>query len=210
MRKIILPLALLMGVQTLAAPQAVGCEHTAAVVSGPMPARPPSDTGGHALANNGAAPAKPVPAMTNGRLLGLIKRLDPHPQGRNSIWQFQVAGKKVLAVTDWRADRVQIMTTIPNTGKISRRQLLRLMQANFDSTLDARYAVALDKVWSVYLHPFRSLTEAEFFSGVSQVVSLVETFGDTYTAGQLMFRGGDSPAIEEERYQRSLDLANSI
>jgi len=62
------------------------------------------------------------------------------------------------------------------------------MEANFDRTLDARYALFQGKLWSVYLHPLNSLTEEEFAAALDQVANLVETYGTTYASGQLQFR----------------------
>jgi len=39
------------------------------------------------------------------------------------------------------------------------------MQANFDSALDARYAIAKGKLWSAFIHPLSELNEEQFFSG---------------------------------------------
>ncbi|MEM7524503.1 MAG: hypothetical protein AAF360_12240, partial [Pseudomonadota bacterium] len=73
--------------------------------------------------------------------------------------------------------------------------LLRLMQANFDTALDARYAVAQGRLWSVYIHPLSALGKDEFISGLGQTVNLARTYGSLYTGGALTFGGGDSNDI---------------
>ena len=53
-----------------------------------------------------------------------------------------VEERTVLVVTDERAARMRIMTEVADAGKIEPARLYRILQANFDSALDARYAVA--------------------------------------------------------------------
>ena len=72
------------------------------------------------------------------------------------------------------------------------------MQANFDTALDARYAIAKDTLWSAFIHPLHSLDDEAFLLGLGQVVNLVNTFGSSYTSGLLIFRGGDSGGIREK------------
>ncbi len=85
------------------------------------------------------------------------------------------------------------------------------MQANFDSALDARYAIAKQTLWSVYLHPLSSLRDDEFLTGLGETVNLVSTFGTTYSSGLLNFGGGDSQAIKERQLiQELLDKGRAI
>ena len=78
-----------------------------------------------------------------------------------------------------------------------RSQLMRALQANFDSALDARYAVANELVWATYIHPLSPLLEGQFLSAVAQTYTAAETFGTTYTSGAFTYGGGDS--AEEQR-----------
>ena len=148
--------------------------------------------------------------MDNARLGELIRRLDSNMDGRAGGWQFQVEGRVLMVITDERANRMRIMSPVADAEEVTSEELRRLLQANFDSALDARYSVANSRVWSVFLHPLRSLTERDFFSGVAQVVNLVETYGESYSSGAIMFGGGDSSAIVRERYRRIIDRAHAI
>ena len=73
-----------------------------------------------------------------------------------------------------------------------------MMQANYDAVLDARYALANDIVWSVFIHPLSSLTQKDFLSAVAQTVTAVETFGTSYTSGAVIFGGGDTNTIHKD------------
>ena len=62
-----------------------------------------------------------------------------------------------------------------------------MLDANFHSALDARYAVSEGIVYALFLHPISSLTPQQIVSALDQVVSLVTTFGTSFSSGQLQF-----------------------
>ena len=72
------------------------------------------------------------------------------------------------------------------------------MQANFDSALDARYAIGQGILWSTFLHRMSSLTVEDFLSGIGQSINIVMTFGTTFSSGEMTFGGGDSNEIHRE------------
>ena len=69
-----------------------------------------------------------------------------------------------------------------------------MMEANFATALDARYAVFEGIVWAVFGHPLDSLRERDLVSRLQQVVSLVKTAGTTYLSSDLKF----GPSYEEK------------
>jgi len=142
------------------------------------------------------AQAEPEQGMNNQRLGELIKRIDESAQGNAGFWRFIVEGREVTVITDESANRMRIIVPIAPAAKISNEKLIRMMQANFDSALDARYSIAKDIVWSAYIHPLRELENEEFLSGVGQAVNLALTYGENYSSGALIFGGGDSKALQ--------------
>jgi hypothetical protein len=149
--------------------------------------------------------------MDNDRLDMIIRRMDDNPEGRKGYWQFKISNLTITVITDEKADRMRIIIPITKTEKLEHDYLYRIMQANFDSTLDARYAIAKKILWSAYLHPLSSLSDDEFLMGLGQTVNLVTTFGTTYTSGLLNFSGGDSKTIQEkELIQELLDKGRAI
>lgn len=152
---------------------------TAATGDGARRETPPSATG----------------AMSNQKLDVLIRRLDEQAQGQPGFWQFIVESRALLVITDEKADRMRIMTPVAESGEVDEKIMMRLLQANFDTALDARYAVAQGKLWSVFIHPLQVLSESEFIHGVGQVVNLANTYGGSYSSGLLIFRGGDSEEL---------------
>ncbi|MEM0914808.1 MAG: type III secretion system chaperone [Planctomycetota bacterium] len=103
-------------------------------------------------------------------------------------WEFSVAGRPVIVLTDEVAGRMRIITPVAEIPD-EPEALLRLMQANFDSALDARYAAWQGRLWSAFIHPLPTLTKDDFYSGVGQVVTLAATTGTTYSSSGLTFGG---------------------
>lgn len=154
---------------------------SAALAQGSPPAETPGDAAVAAAA----------------RLREAVKRIDPAAAFTDNGADFTVAGVEVLLVYDTSADRMRLIAPVADAGALKSEELMRLMQANFDSALDARYAIAKGVLWSTFLHPLTSLGGEEFGSGLGQTVNLVETYGTTYNSGLFVFGGGDSE--EEQR-----------
>jgi len=139
-------------------------------------------------------------AMNNKRLHQLISRIDAKPKGQPGYWQIQYKNIPVYIITDERANRMRIISPITSSNSISKEKLIRMMQANFDSALDARYSIAKEKLWSAYIHPLAELSDEQFYSGLAQTITLVKSYGDTYSSGALVFKGGDSEKLNQETY----------
>ncbi len=138
------------------------------------------------------------PPMTLSRLGEIILALDPEAATDGVRFQFTVEDIPVLIVTDQRADRMRAMVPIRSADGVTAEEMERLLQANFDSALDARYAIAQGRLWSVFIHPLAALEKDEFISGIGQTVNLAITYGSLYTGGAMQFGGGDSNAIQRD------------
>ncbi|WP_300059419.1 hypothetical protein [uncultured Roseobacter sp.] len=147
-------------------------------------------------------PERPTePPMTLERLASIILVIDEEAQLRGATIQFTVQDIPVMVVADPRADRMRAMVPIRSADSLDAGELMRLMQANFDSALDARYAVAQGRLWGVFIHPLSPLEQDQFLSGIAQTVNVARTYGQTYSGGAQVFGGGDSNGI----YQDLLD-----
>ncbi len=135
----------------------------------------------------------------------VIKALDSKAMRTGNSWQFTLEGRVMLVVTDANAGRMRIITPIALIAELPEGAMDRLMQANFDTALDARYAVAQDLVWGAFLHPLDTLTQRDFASGILQTHSVGETFGTTFSSGAISYGGGDSGAIFEEQLKELLE-----
>ena len=89
------------------------------------------------------------------------------------------------------------MVPIRSAEGMTAEELNRLMQANFDAALDARYAVANGRLWGVFIHPLSPLEKDQFLSGLVQTVTVAKTYGTTFSGGAAVFGGGDSNGIYE-------------
>lgn len=151
------------------------------------------------------------PTMNNQRLGKLIRKIADKVQLlRNGIWHVTIDAHQILILTDENKNRMRIMMPIRDSKAITPSIMHRLMQANFDAALDARYAIANKKLWSAFIHPLSTLTPGEFISGVTQVINLHDSYGKTYTSGILTFRGGDSREINRKLYDRLKRRAKAI
>lgn len=113
-------------------------------------------------------------------------------------------------ITDEKADRMRILVGISTADKLEKGRLFRLMQANFDSALDARYCIAQNIVWAAFIHPLSILSEEQFFSGLGQTINLAATYGTTFSSGALIFKGGDSKGLQDKHYRGIMEKGKTI
>jgi hypothetical protein len=155
-------------------------------------------------------PVMSAELMNNERMHDLLQRIDPELQGQLGSWVITYDTLKAQVITDENADRMRVIVPIVKVDDIEEGELLRLMQANFDSSLDARYSVANGVVWSAFIHPLSTLSDEEFISGFAQAMTAATTFGSTYSSGALIFRGGDSGDQQREYYESILEKGLAI
>lgn len=147
--------------------------------------------------------------MTAERLAELILRVDEEAVLEGATWFFHVEGLEVAVVYDVGADRMRIIMPIGDADELDKENLLRMMQANFDSALDARYAIAQGTLWGVFIHPLGSLTSEEFLVGLGQTANVVMSYGSTYSSGLFIYGNGDSAEIERQRLIEKLKKADT-
>ena len=137
--------------------------------------------------------------MTNARLGALLKKRFDKLGGREGFWIVPIKAEKkgekdipLMIVTDERANRMRIMMPVRKFDKDKDKDLLlKLLKANFHSALDAKYAVNGDTIWSTFLHPLATLQEADLDNALSQVRTLRQNTGSSYSSGELQFGGGE-------------------
>ncbi len=146
----------------------------------------------------GALPVQAHEPMTPERMFEIVQAIDPDAEAAGTAIQLTVAEVPILIVFDPRADRMRAITPIRTSDGVTPEELMRMMQANFDSALDARYSVAQGKLWAAFIHPLGALEKDQLLSGLGQVANLALTYGSTYNSGALTFGGGDSRGLIEE------------
>ena len=166
---------------------------------------PPPDFSDEAPIPDEPAEISPENQASLDMIAEVIGALDSEAERSGNNWQFTVEERMLIVVNDANAGRMRIITPIAESANLPQEALERLMQANFDTALDARYAIGQGVVWGAFVHPLDSLTTRDFASGVLQTKSLADTFGTTFSSGVLNYGGGDSGAILEEQLQELLE-----
>ena len=138
------------------------------------------------------------PPMTFDRLADIVVALDEDAQRRGNVIELTLSDVPVMIIADPSADRMRAMVPIRSAEGLDADELMRLMQANFDTALDARYAVAQGRLWGTYIHPLSPLEEAQLISALAQTVTVALTYGQSYSGGAVTFGGGDSRGIYED------------
>jgi hypothetical protein len=149
-------------------------------------------------------------AMTPERLVDIILALDPDAAINANGIELTIEDIPVLVVMAPSADRMRAMVPIASVEDVTPEEMNRMMQANFDTALDARYAVAQGRVWGIFMHPLGALERAEFLSGLAQTVNLARTYGTLYSGGAQVFGGGDSNGIYDELFGDLLNRGQDI
>lgn len=144
------------------------------------------------------------------RLRDAVKRIDQNAEFGPNGAVFEVEGISITLVYDTEADRMRLVAPVADASDLEPQDMIRLMQANFDSTLDARYAVAQGVLWSVFLHPLSGLHGDEFGSGLGQTINLVATYGTSYSSGAFVFGGGDSAKQQRELIEELQEKSRDI
>ena len=127
-------------------------------------------------------------AMTMEELATLIasKASQSHQQAGSVFFEYQ--GVNMIMMSDSQADRMRIMAPVDDLDGHSTDHLLTLMEANFHSALDARYALRGTRIYALYLHPLSSLAPAEASAAMDQVANLAHTYGTSYNSTGLHFQ----------------------
>lgn len=153
---------------------------------------------------------KPEGRMTLVRLNEILLVLDADTRRAGPAFELTIEDVPILIITDENADRMRAMVPIRLAEDVEADEWQRLMQANFDSALDARYAVAQGRLWSVFIHPLSPLEKNQLISGIAQTVNAAQTYGSLYTGGAMQFGGGDSNPLQRQLIDRLLEKGQEI
>ena len=137
----------------------------------------------------GGSATRGVPAaetMTQSRMEFLFAEHVDAIVGPPGTIQTRVDGINIYLISNPEIDRMRIIAPIAMVESLDPRVLRILLRANFASTLDARYAISEGIIYAAFLHPMSSLTPDLIESALFQVVSLVKTFGTSFTSQPLV------------------------
>lgn len=108
-------------------------------------------------------------------------------RGEDGGWDFELDGVHMACFTDKRFDRMRLVAPILSADDMTDAQRGAVLEANFHTALDARYGTSDGVLYSAFIHPLSTLTQAQFDSALQQVAGLVDTFGTSYSSGALIF-----------------------
>ncbi|SMR70671.1 hypothetical protein SAMN04488030_0283 [Aliiroseovarius halocynthiae] len=145
-----------------------------------------------------SAQVQSEPPMTYERIGRILAAIDPDLQPQGNGFQMVIGGVPMIVITDPAADRMRAMVRIGPAGAMDDALMQRMLQANFDAVLDARYAVAGGQIWSTFIHPLSPLETRQLVSALTQTVVAAQSFGTAFTGGGVQFGGGDSNALQQE------------
>jgi len=150
------------------------------------------------------------PPMTMRRLAEIIRAIDPEALAAGNSIQLTIDDIPLVVIADPGANRMRAMVPIRSADGLDSKELMRLMQANFDTALDARYAVAQGRLWGVFIHPLSSLEKDQLLSAFVQIINVARSYGQTYSGGATVFGGGDSNGIYQELLKQLQGLGEDI
>ncbi|MEM1446558.1 MAG: hypothetical protein AAGF84_10910 [Planctomycetota bacterium] len=165
----------------------------------------PMDPQAFAVPTDGEAPdAEPapegqVPATTNADLDRWLREALPEAEIVSPVpgqWQFALQDRPMIIVTDERAGRMRIISPVAQSPR-DPAELQRVLEANYRTALDARYALDGGLLWSAFIHPLPTLNHEEFLDGLAQTFTLAETYGTTYSSSGMRF-GPEGPEQEND------------
>lgn len=127
--------------------------------------------------------------MNTADINNALRKLVDGFQDRDGLWSLQYGEIPLHVVTDVPADRIRVFAPVTGVDLADSALLFRLLRANFETALDARYCIWRGTLYAAFMHPLGALDEPTFVDGMEQVVTLVKTTGDTFSSTGLRFSG---------------------
>lgn len=133
---------------------------------------------GDELANEG---------MTQEKMAALIAAYTGDVSGPPNRLLFTFEGTDLALISDANANRMRIITPVVPVSELSEEEVIAVLISNYHLALDARYAIGDGLLYSAFIHPLSELTPAQLESAIRQVARLRNSFGTTYSSGELSF-----------------------
>jgi hypothetical protein len=130
--------------------------------------------------------------MTKDKMQAILKQNEIKFKTNNNSIIFNMNQQQMMIIYDENADRMRIICPIIDLEKVTQEQLNLVLEANFHTALDSRYALSDGVLWSVFVHPLSDLSEELFNSALIQTYTAAMTFGSDYSSGYLSFPKNES------------------
>ena len=140
--------------------------------------------------------------MTNSDLEKIIYVVADSVRGNTGNWQFMLQDRILICITDETHNRMRIISPIIEQKKLAYTDMLKLMEANFHTALDVKYAISDDILWSVFIHPLKELSKDQALNAINQVYTAAESYGTTYHSTNLTFPDKQKEKEEQKRTKK--------
>ncbi|VAW51141.1 hypothetical protein MNBD_GAMMA06-1823 [hydrothermal vent metagenome] len=130
-----------------------------------------------------------VNAVTQDEMEKVISDTTNIIENKKGYIVFDYKKVRMALISNVEYDRMRIITPIKKYSELDLTQIEKIMDSNFHSALDARYASSKDVLYSAFIHPMSPLSKKELISALNQVATLALTFGTTYSSGALNYGG---------------------
>jgi hypothetical protein len=126
--------------------------------------------------------------MTVARLVDVLRQSFPELEGtaEQGFWRASVDGFEVYVMADVDGDRLRIMVPVAEADRTDSDLLWVLLVANYDLSVDARYAVQDDVVWCTFLHRLSWMSDVEVTSALTSVLTLAKNTGTTFSSREVI------------------------
>lgn len=130
--------------------------------------------------------------MKNEEIEEVLLEMADEISGSLGYWNFTIDSLPMYCVVDQANNRMRIFSPVSRIDNLKKGQLSSILEANFHSVLDVRYAISEDLIWVVFIHPMKELFPHQLKDAVRQVWNAVVTFGTTYSSTDLIFPKSDT------------------
>jgi len=120
--------------------------------------------------------------MTTDQIDKLLRARFAEVETVEDQWKLQIGGFEVVVIADGESDRLRVMVPVAAVDRPDSETFRVLLEANFLTTLDARYAIFNNILWAVFLAPLGAVHEHMVDAAITQVVELARTTGSSYSS----------------------------
>jgi hypothetical protein len=125
--------------------------------------------------------------MSQTKMEDIVHSMATKAEGDKGYVKFEYQGVTMLLLSDVTHNRMRIIAPVAAYADLNENHKRAMLESNFHSSLDARYALSDGIVYTAYIHPLHELSEEQVRSAVKQVSALALSFGSEYTSGELSF-----------------------
>jgi len=118
----------------------------------------------------------------NDKFVKLLKQNVDELEGKNGQWKFMYRGIPMLLFADDQSNTLMILSAIQSVTELGKKDIVKLLEANFRGINDVRYAIYKGKVYGTFTHKLNTLTDIQLRNGLTRVANLVINYGTTYSS----------------------------